>query len=200
MPHGSGAQGEAADQGAEAAAERPDGTRVPFLAYPTPLWDESDALVGAVNTLIDISERKGAEVLGQRLASIVESSDDAIVSKESPGVARRDGGATVSALNTSKSQSSRWQHFAAVLKAQFEAAVAAPMDSVLSIDSGSSASSRRHSPANGRGVPRYRGGQRRQAWPHGSSQERLERLREQSHRCAGLFGCFEHQLARWRTG
>ena len=73
-------------RGAEAAAERPDGTRVPFLAYPTPLWDESGALVGAVNTLIDITERKGAEVLGQRLASIVESSDDAIVSKDLNGI------------------------------------------------------------------------------------------------------------------
>jgi len=32
--------------GAEAAAERPDGTRVPFLAYPTPLRDRSGALTG----------------------------------------------------------------------------------------------------------------------------------------------------------
>jgi PAS domain S-box-containing protein len=73
-------------RGAEAAAERPDGTRVPFLAYPTPLWDESGALVGAVNTLVDITERKRAEVSGQRLASIVESSDDAIVSKDLDGI------------------------------------------------------------------------------------------------------------------
>jgi PAS domain S-box-containing protein len=42
--------------GMEAVAERPDGTRVPFLAHPTPLWDDSGALVGALNTLIDISE------------------------------------------------------------------------------------------------------------------------------------------------
>src|SRR2546429_9018823 len=33
-------------RGAEAAAERPDGTRVPFLAYPTPLRDRSGALTG----------------------------------------------------------------------------------------------------------------------------------------------------------
>jgi PAS domain S-box-containing protein len=44
-------------RGAEAAAERPDGTRVPFLAYPTPLRDRSGALTGAVNTLIDITEQ-----------------------------------------------------------------------------------------------------------------------------------------------
>jgi PAS domain S-box-containing protein len=46
---------------AEAAAERPDGTYVPFLASPTPLYDDGGTLVGAVNMLVDISERKRAE-------------------------------------------------------------------------------------------------------------------------------------------
>jgi PAS domain S-box-containing protein len=48
-------------RGAEAVAERPDGTRIPFLAYPTPLWDDAGWLTGAVNTLVDITERKRAE-------------------------------------------------------------------------------------------------------------------------------------------
>jgi PAS domain S-box-containing protein len=48
-------------QGAEAVAVRPDGTHVPFLAYPTPLRDASGALIGAVNMLVDITERKEAE-------------------------------------------------------------------------------------------------------------------------------------------
>jgi PAS domain S-box-containing protein len=48
-------------RGAEAIAERPDGTRVPFIPYPTPLTDESGRLTGAVNMLVDISERKQAE-------------------------------------------------------------------------------------------------------------------------------------------
>ncbi len=48
-------------RGAEAVAERPDGTRVPMIPYPTPLYDGSGALVGAVNMLVDISERKDAE-------------------------------------------------------------------------------------------------------------------------------------------
>ncbi|MBI3704891.1 MAG: PAS domain S-box protein [Rhizobiales bacterium] len=48
-------------RGTEVAAERPDGTRVPFLPYPTPLHDEAGRLVGAVNMLVDISERKRAE-------------------------------------------------------------------------------------------------------------------------------------------
>ncbi|HVY99575.1 MAG TPA: PAS domain S-box protein [Dongiaceae bacterium] len=46
---------------AEAIAERPDGTRVPFIPYPTPLRDESGKVVGAINMLVDISERKQAE-------------------------------------------------------------------------------------------------------------------------------------------
>ncbi len=48
-------------RGLEAMAERPDGEQVPFLAYPTPLYDESGRLTGGVNMLVDISERKRAE-------------------------------------------------------------------------------------------------------------------------------------------
>jgi PAS domain S-box-containing protein len=49
-------------RGVEAVAQRPDGTRVPFIPYPTPLFDGSGTMVGAVNMLLDISERKRAEV------------------------------------------------------------------------------------------------------------------------------------------
>lgn len=45
----------------EAVLERPDGTRVPFIPFPTPLHDEQGRVVGAVNMLVDISERKEAE-------------------------------------------------------------------------------------------------------------------------------------------
>jgi PAS domain S-box-containing protein len=48
-------------RGVEAIAERPDGTRRPFLPFPTPLRDLSGKLVGAVNMLVDISERMEAE-------------------------------------------------------------------------------------------------------------------------------------------
>jgi PAS domain S-box-containing protein len=72
-------------RGAEALAERPDGMRIPFLAYPTPLFDDTGRLIGAVNTLIDISERKEAEFTAKRFSAIVESSDDAIVSKDLNG-------------------------------------------------------------------------------------------------------------------
>jgi len=46
---------------AEAVAERPDGTRVPFIPYPTPLRDGAGKIVGAINMLVDVSERKQAE-------------------------------------------------------------------------------------------------------------------------------------------
>ncbi len=48
-------------RGMEAACERPDGSRVAFIPYPTPLRDEAGRLLGAVNMLVDISERKRAE-------------------------------------------------------------------------------------------------------------------------------------------
>jgi PAS domain S-box-containing protein len=48
-------------RGVEALAERPDGRLVPFLPFPTPLRDENGRLVGAVNMLVDISDRKAAE-------------------------------------------------------------------------------------------------------------------------------------------
>jgi PAS domain-containing protein len=45
-------------RGREAVAERPDGTRIPFRAYPTPLFDGAGELVGAINLLMDISDQK----------------------------------------------------------------------------------------------------------------------------------------------
>ncbi|MBV6273612.1 PAS domain S-box protein [Alcaligenaceae bacterium CGII-47] len=47
--------------GVEAVVERSDGTRVGFLAYPTPLHNLSGTVIGAVNMLIDITERERAE-------------------------------------------------------------------------------------------------------------------------------------------
>lgn len=45
-------------RGAEALAERPDGTRIPIVPFPTPLRDESGALIGAINTVVEITGEK----------------------------------------------------------------------------------------------------------------------------------------------
>jgi len=48
-------------RGAEAIAERPDGSRVAFMPFPTPLYDVDGSFIGGVNVLVDISERKQAD-------------------------------------------------------------------------------------------------------------------------------------------
>jgi PAS domain S-box-containing protein len=47
--------------GLKAMGERPDGSRVPFVAYATPLFDANGAPTGAVNMLIDLSGGFDAE-------------------------------------------------------------------------------------------------------------------------------------------
>ena len=47
--------------GPEAIAIRPDGTRVPFMPHPTPIFDSKGELIGAVNMLIDLTEQKHAD-------------------------------------------------------------------------------------------------------------------------------------------
>jgi PAS domain S-box-containing protein len=59
-------------RGREAVAERPDGTRVPFMPYPTPLFDSDGTLVGAVNLLMDISDQKRAESQAQQMKTLLE--------------------------------------------------------------------------------------------------------------------------------
>lgn len=41
-----------------AIAERPDGSRRAFRAYPTPLFDENACMVGAVNMLLDVTDQQ----------------------------------------------------------------------------------------------------------------------------------------------
>ena len=72
-------------KGAEAIAERPDGTRRWFTPYPTPIRDNQGKIIGGINMLLEITERKEAERVTRLLASIVGSSDDAIVSKKLDG-------------------------------------------------------------------------------------------------------------------
>ena len=59
-------------RGVEIIAERPDGTRINLLPYPTPLHNSSGALVGAVNMLLDITDRKRAEQAIKQLNETLE--------------------------------------------------------------------------------------------------------------------------------
>jgi PAS domain S-box-containing protein len=69
----------------ELVAERADGTRLHLMVCVTPLFDETGALSGTVNLLIDLTERQQTEIATQRLAAIIESSDDAILAKDLNG-------------------------------------------------------------------------------------------------------------------
>lgn len=59
-------------RGAEAIAERPDGTRVWFAAYPTPLHDRNGNLIGGINMLVDITEPKHTELLLREQSRLLE--------------------------------------------------------------------------------------------------------------------------------
>jgi PAS domain S-box-containing protein len=48
-------------RGVSAVAERPDGTRVVFRPYPTPIFDQDGAFAGAVNLLEEITDEVRAE-------------------------------------------------------------------------------------------------------------------------------------------
>jgi PAS domain S-box-containing protein len=72
-------------RGVEAVAERPDGTRILFVPYPSVVRDESGEISGAINLLMDVSDRMKSELASARLAAIVQSTDDAIVSKTLEG-------------------------------------------------------------------------------------------------------------------
>jgi hypothetical protein len=45
-------------RGMQAVAEHPDGTRMPFVPYPTPLKDVSGTVIGAINLLMDITGQR----------------------------------------------------------------------------------------------------------------------------------------------
>jgi PAS domain S-box-containing protein len=56
-------RGRHAVRGLTAVAERPDGTRVRFMPFPTPLFAADGTFEGAINMLIDITEKAQADDL-----------------------------------------------------------------------------------------------------------------------------------------
>ena len=66
-----------------AIAERPDGRRVAFRPYPTPLFDESGELTGAVNMLVDVTEEQSHSLHEQadRCRRLADATYDRATSK-----------------------------------------------------------------------------------------------------------------------
>ena len=63
-----------------------DGTEIPIDDRGAVIRDENGEILGAVFVFRDITERRRAEAISRLLASIVESSDDAIISKDTQGI------------------------------------------------------------------------------------------------------------------
>ena len=69
-------------QGEQIILERPDKVRRWLEPYATLLRDEQGQVVGGINMLMDVTERRKAEETQALLAEIVASSDDAILSED----------------------------------------------------------------------------------------------------------------------
>jgi PAS domain S-box-containing protein len=71
---------------AEIIVEKPNGERRFILPFPQPLYDDLGQRAGAINMLLDITDKKLSEKNTAWLAAIVHSSDDAIISKTLSGI------------------------------------------------------------------------------------------------------------------
>ncbi len=70
----------------EIIVERPDGQKRNIMPYPKPFFNHAGKLIGAVNMLVDITDWKITEERNGHFAAIIQSSDDAIISKTLDGI------------------------------------------------------------------------------------------------------------------
>lgn len=66
--------------------ERPDGSFRNLLVFPQLQFNENNQIIGAHNTLVDITDQQKDHVKQATLSAIVETSDDAIISKDLNGM------------------------------------------------------------------------------------------------------------------
>jgi PAS domain S-box-containing protein len=66
----------------ETVRQRRDGTLIPISLTVSPIFDDDGKVIGASKIARDIRDRTRAAVVSHRLAAVVESSDDAIITKD----------------------------------------------------------------------------------------------------------------------
>jgi PAS domain S-box-containing protein len=72
-------KGGEAPNGVECIAERPDGSRFWFTPFPSVLRDGGGRIIGGINLLVDITERKNAEMeANEQLRAIVETTPECV--------------------------------------------------------------------------------------------------------------------------
>jgi PAS domain S-box-containing protein len=70
----------------ETIRQRKDGTLIPISLTVSPIHDDAGRVIGASKIARDISERTQGAVATRRLAAVVDSSDDAIITKDLNGI------------------------------------------------------------------------------------------------------------------
>jgi PAS domain S-box-containing protein len=72
-------QGGDVPAGIECVAERPDGTRFWFTPYPAALRDAEGRVIGGMNLLLDITDRKNAEMEAyEQFRTVVETTPECV--------------------------------------------------------------------------------------------------------------------------
>jgi PAS domain S-box-containing protein len=70
----------------ETIRQRKDGTLVPISLTVSPVYDDAGQVIGASKIARDVTDRKQGDLAFRRLAAIVTSSDDAIITKTLEGI------------------------------------------------------------------------------------------------------------------
>ena len=100
------------ENGQEAIVERPDGTRVPLMAFTSLIRDATGTVVGAVNMFFDISERKRAEkALGEKeemFRALVEASAQIVWATNAEGAVVEDSPSWRAFTGQTFDQSKEW--------------------------------------------------------------------------------------------